>query len=146
MPYNLPKHSLAIRGSQLFHLTAFLRETNVMQDDERHANLAGNVKKLTIAHPLAWSMGSQIESLRFLQFLSNITYLISIDSTCPNIHLPLRSFPNLTHIAVPFNGVIPSDIHRQDTMQVLDRTKIKEAGRKLEMLILHVSGEKHTRR
>lgn len=143
--------SLAIRGSQLFHLTTLLRETNVMPEDERHANLAGNVKKLTIlniAHPLAWSMGSQTESPRFLQFLSNITHLVSIDSTGPIIHLPLRSFPNLTHIAVPFDGVIPSDIHRQDTIQVLDRAKIilSEAGKKLEMLILHISGEKHARR
>lgn len=139
--------SLAIRGSQLFHLTTLLRETNVMPEDERHANLAGNVKKLTIlniVHPLAWSIDGQTEA-RFLQFLSNITHLVFIDSRGPNIHLPLRSFPNLTRIAVPFNGVLPSDIHRQDTMQVLDRAKIilSEAGKKLEMLILHISGEKH---
>lgn len=143
--------SLAIRGSQLFHLTTLLRETNVMPEDERHANLAGNVKKLTIldiAHPLAWSMDGQTEAPRFLQFLSNITHLVFIDSRGPNIHLPLRSFPNLTHIAVPFNGVLPSDIFRQDTMQVLERAKtiLSDAGKKLEMLILHISGGKHARR
>lgn len=141
--------NLALRSMQLYHLGTIMYETTIATPEEEdgcQTSLLTNVKKLTVidsAMALTWLMDSHPGLLRLEQIFSNITHLILINSNQSSIHLPLRSFMNLTHVALPYGGDLPFSTTQQITMQVINTAEIilSNAGVHIRMLIMHLREE-----